>query len=371
MAQIRCRAGPRHAYEDRWPSALEAKLGGKVRVIAEGLGGRTTVHDDWYADADRNGARILPTLLRSHCAARHGDHHAGHQRSEAVPRPHRASRPPTACAGWCRSCAVTLRPKSRSLPEIIIVAPPSLCETDASRNDAAFRRQCGDRGIEELCQMVPAAGRGRGRGVLRCRHASPSPTPMTACISMRRTRAPSAKALVPLVNEPAGAVSDGVVIRPARKSDASEIALLVNIARMAGRRRAGRRDKDAEGTYDPIEVGRLRHAERRQRLRLAQRHHGRGRRRGRRHAARLSRTGRVRARCPTETPSFCVPIDAARGGSRRATGSSACSACMCAGAGKGVGSQLLEAADARGARERGRGRGADRRRRKRRRTPSL
>lgn len=58
--------GPRHAYEDRWPSVLEAGLGGKVRVIAEGLGGRTTVRDDWSADADRNGARILPTLLSSH-----------------------------------------------------------------------------------------------------------------------------------------------------------------------------------------------------------------------------------------------------------------------------------------------------------------
>jgi lysophospholipase L1-like esterase len=58
--------GPRHAYEDRWPSVLEAGLGGKVRVIAEGLGGRTTAHDDWYANADRNGARILPTLLASH-----------------------------------------------------------------------------------------------------------------------------------------------------------------------------------------------------------------------------------------------------------------------------------------------------------------
>lgn len=58
--------GPRHAYEDRWPTALEARLGGKVRCIAEGLGGRTTVHDDWYANADRNGARILPTLLSSH-----------------------------------------------------------------------------------------------------------------------------------------------------------------------------------------------------------------------------------------------------------------------------------------------------------------
>jgi len=58
--------GARHAYEDRWPGALEAGLAGKARVIAEGLGGRTTVHDDWYASADRNGARILPTLLASH-----------------------------------------------------------------------------------------------------------------------------------------------------------------------------------------------------------------------------------------------------------------------------------------------------------------
>jgi lysophospholipase L1-like esterase len=58
--------GPRHAYEDRWPTALEQGLGGKARVIAEGLGGRTTVHDDWFANADRNGARVLPTLLESH-----------------------------------------------------------------------------------------------------------------------------------------------------------------------------------------------------------------------------------------------------------------------------------------------------------------
>ena len=58
--------GPRHAYEDRWPTALERGLGDAARVIAEGLGGRTTVHDDWFDTADRNGARILPTLLASH-----------------------------------------------------------------------------------------------------------------------------------------------------------------------------------------------------------------------------------------------------------------------------------------------------------------
>ena len=58
--------GSRHVFEDRWPTALERGLGGKARVIAEGLGGRTTVFDDFAAAADRNGARVLPTLLASH-----------------------------------------------------------------------------------------------------------------------------------------------------------------------------------------------------------------------------------------------------------------------------------------------------------------
>ncbi|OWJ68969.1 SGNH/GDSL hydrolase family protein [Inquilinus limosus] len=58
--------GGRHPFEDRWPSVLEAGLGGAARVIAEGLGGRTTMFDDHGAAADRNGVRILPTLLGSH-----------------------------------------------------------------------------------------------------------------------------------------------------------------------------------------------------------------------------------------------------------------------------------------------------------------
>jgi lysophospholipase L1-like esterase len=58
--------GPRHDYDDRWPTVLEQGLGGKARVIAEGLGGRTTVFDDFSNIADRNGARVLPTLLESH-----------------------------------------------------------------------------------------------------------------------------------------------------------------------------------------------------------------------------------------------------------------------------------------------------------------
>lgn len=56
----------RHPYDVRWPSVLEAELGGAARVIAEGLNGRTTAFDDWLADCDRNGARTLPTVLETH-----------------------------------------------------------------------------------------------------------------------------------------------------------------------------------------------------------------------------------------------------------------------------------------------------------------
>lgn len=56
----------RHSFEDRWPSVLQAALGGGVHVIAEGLGGRTTAYDDHTAAEDRNGARVLPTILGSH-----------------------------------------------------------------------------------------------------------------------------------------------------------------------------------------------------------------------------------------------------------------------------------------------------------------
>lgn len=56
----------RHAYEDRWTSVLQKSLGHGVRVLAEGLNGRTTAYDDNLADCDRNGARMLPSVLETH-----------------------------------------------------------------------------------------------------------------------------------------------------------------------------------------------------------------------------------------------------------------------------------------------------------------
>ncbi len=56
----------RHAFEDRWPSVLQAELGDQARVIADGLNGRTTAFDDRLVAEDRNGATVLPTSLATH-----------------------------------------------------------------------------------------------------------------------------------------------------------------------------------------------------------------------------------------------------------------------------------------------------------------
>lgn len=50
----------------RWPDVMAADLGPEVEVIAEGLPGRTTVHDDPVEGGCRNGVAVLPALLHSH-----------------------------------------------------------------------------------------------------------------------------------------------------------------------------------------------------------------------------------------------------------------------------------------------------------------
>ncbi len=55
----------RHPPGDRWPDALAAALPGHT-VIAEGLPGRTTVHDDPVDGGMRNGLSVLPAVLGSH-----------------------------------------------------------------------------------------------------------------------------------------------------------------------------------------------------------------------------------------------------------------------------------------------------------------
>src|SRR5690606_10662614 len=127
----------RHAYEDRWPSVLQARLGEAARVIPEGLGGRTTAFDDWLAGADRNGARILPTLLSTHapldlvilmlgsndmksfiCGQAIGAKQ-GMRRLVEIIRTH-------------------TYPLDAPPPAILLVAPPPLCQTDNADFTAMF-----------------------------------------------------------------------------------------------------------------------------------------------------------------------------------------------------------------------------------------
>lgn len=58
--------GARHDRAHRWPCVLAEGLGAGVEVTTEALRGRATAYDDAVVDADRNGVKLLPSLLFSH-----------------------------------------------------------------------------------------------------------------------------------------------------------------------------------------------------------------------------------------------------------------------------------------------------------------
>mgnify|MGYP001795179893 CR=1 FL=1 len=55
----------RHPKGSRWPDVVAAALPDH-EVIAEGLPGRTTVHDDPVEGGNRNGLSVLPAIVLSH-----------------------------------------------------------------------------------------------------------------------------------------------------------------------------------------------------------------------------------------------------------------------------------------------------------------
>lgn len=56
----------RHPRGTRWPDVMAAALGPEHEVIAHGLPGRTTVHDDQVEGGVRSGIAVLPAILFSH-----------------------------------------------------------------------------------------------------------------------------------------------------------------------------------------------------------------------------------------------------------------------------------------------------------------
>lgn len=121
--------GPgRHAYETRWPSVLQAGLGADVTVIAEGLNGRTTAFDDHLGSADRNGARLLPTILTTHSPIDLLILFLGANDM----KPWIAGRAIAARQGMQRLIDITrghAYPLGEDAPDILLVSPPPLCET--------------------------------------------------------------------------------------------------------------------------------------------------------------------------------------------------------------------------------------------------
>ena len=130
--------GERHAFEDCWPNVLQKALGADVRVITEGLRGRTTAYDEHLADCDRNGARILPTVLYTHAPVDLVILLLGTNDM----KPAIAGTAVAAMQGMRRLVSLielnALRDGSAEPPAILIVAPPPLCETANHEYSAMF-----------------------------------------------------------------------------------------------------------------------------------------------------------------------------------------------------------------------------------------
>lgn len=138
----------RHDYRNRWPSVLQAALGNEARVIPEGLNGRTTAFDDHLADCDRNGARILPTILQTHAPLDLVILLLGTNDMKPVV----AGSAFAACQGISRLVRLIRNhawPFELDGPEILIVAPPAICATGNVPFAASFPG-----GIEESAKLA-------------------------------------------------------------------------------------------------------------------------------------------------------------------------------------------------------------------------
>ena len=130
--------GGRHAFADRWPNVLQEALGPDIQIIAEGLRGRTTAFDEHLADCDRNGARILPTVLYTHAPIDLVIILLGSNDM----KPAIAGTALAAMQGMRRLVELikfnAMRDGQSEPPAVLIVAPPPLCETANTEYSAMF-----------------------------------------------------------------------------------------------------------------------------------------------------------------------------------------------------------------------------------------
>ena len=151
----------RHALADRWPSVMQVDLGEGVQVIAEGLNGRTTAFDDWLAGADRNGARILPTILTTHAPIDLIVIMLG--ANDMKPWIH--GNPVAAKQGMQRLVDIVRGhdyPFEGLPPQILLVSPPAVSSTDNAEFKAMFAG--GDEASKHLAALYAALADEAGCG---------------------------------------------------------------------------------------------------------------------------------------------------------------------------------------------------------------
>lgn len=155
-------AGPgRHAFEDRWPSVLQAELGEGVHVIAEGLNGRTTAFDDHLGGTDRNGARTLPTILGTHAPLDLVVIMLG--ANDMKPWIH--GNPLAAKQGMARLVSIVRgydHGMDYPVPNILLVSPPAVSRTDNAEFKDMFAG--GDKASQQLAPLYAALADEAGCG---------------------------------------------------------------------------------------------------------------------------------------------------------------------------------------------------------------
>ena len=167
----------RHAVADRWPSVLAAGLGDDFHVIAEGLNGRTTAYDDLTAWPERNGAKILPTILGSHQPLDLVIILLGTNDLKIGTGGGRAFEARIGLERLVEIVRTFPYQRGMSEPRILIVAPPHFCETEdpdltqvfghavvaSQKLGSAFELvakeyDCGFFDASEVCETTPLDG---------------------------------------------------------------------------------------------------------------------------------------------------------------------------------------------------------------------
>ena len=122
----------RHAWNVRWPGFLQELLGSRVRIIEEGLGGRTTCFDDPLS-AHRNGLAYLSIALESHSPIDLLIVMLGTNDLKV-----RFNLTPYAIGQGAAEILKLTKTYEPAIPSILLVSPPHVVATEHAENTQAF-----------------------------------------------------------------------------------------------------------------------------------------------------------------------------------------------------------------------------------------